>query len=424
MIQDNQQSYDSSGTWSQFMNDFQNAQEFLLKDTLKNYYESRGLTQQANTIQVDSVLDYNDEKIISLLGLKTLREDNEKLHDLIDQKVASLAKKLSDENYDNSQLKALEKTVDLKLVHLHQVIKNDMLLKETAQPKIGVEKDEVIRLIKEARVLFKEDSRKMITACFPNGYDTDLQDIIQKKGNLTITEILKSRAAILKYSSQVVTSTLTQILNYGGDQDQLSLESESEFLKFFLIPLSTQSPDGRYGHNIIMTGIQTAWSELMSYLISPGNLSSIIIILKCRTMFYGCEDIGGTNFAFTEKLKNLCLEVSVANSEQIKNLPVVIELQQLVPKYMSEYWSYKPISNPNYAGKTVKQWGSLRLGRQMNKCYVDVGLENDLLSTYKSRQCFPLPYGGESPKNIQNQIEKNPEDGVSGFFTPNLKQFY
>ena len=60
----------------------------------------------------------------------------------------------------------------------------------------------------------------------------------------------------------------------------------------------------------------------------------------------------------------------------------------------------------------------------MNKCYVDVGLENDLLSTYKSRQCFPLPYGGESPKNIQNQIEKNPEDGVSGFFTPNLKQFY
>ena len=60
----------------------------------------------------------------------------------------------------------------------------------------------------------------------------------------------------------------------------------------------------------------------------------------------------------------------------------------------------------------------------MAKCYVDIGLENDLLSTYKSRQCFPLPYGGESPKNTQSQMEKNPEDGVSGFFTPNLKQFY
>ena len=189
LIQTEQQSYGSDAPWTKFQQDFGNAQSSLIKDTLTNYFLSRGLKHQANKIHMDSDLDLKDEKVMSLLG-KDKNEDL-RLHELIDQKVEYLIHKNSILVHDReiANLRSLEKSVDQKLTHLHQTLKTEV---GQAKTNHGVPKEEVVRLIKEARVIFKDDTKKYVDARFPNGFDPELESIINKKGNLTDSEIFKN----------------------------------------------------------------------------------------------------------------------------------------------------------------------------------------------------------------------------------------
>ena len=73
--------------------------------------------------------------------------------------------------------------------------------------------------------------------------------------------------------------------------------------------------------------------------------------------------------------------------------------------------------------RTTKNWGAGKVSRQIVRTFVDLGLEGDTLSNQKTRQCFPLPYGNE-PKTNKIKSPEVPEEGSTGFFSPNLKQFY
>ena len=398
------------------MSDFQTSQTFLVKDTLKNYFMSRGLLKQAEAIKVETTLDRKDEKVMALLGLVSEHDEQQKWHDLFDTKIKNLDRKNIQE-YQTRELE-MEKLLDAKLVHLHKVVKHEIEKSVINVNPSGIDKTEVIRMIKDARARINEDSRKMLDDRFPRGFDSELQNIIQKKGNLTENEIFRARTAILRYSSENVTTILTQLMNY-GDED-LHLETESEFLKFFITPLASISPTGRYGQNLIMLNVFNAWSELVSNLTNPGNICCSTIIMKLRTIYYGCEDLGTSEFAFAQEIQNICLEIACSNSDQITNIEMLNKIQDLVPKNLNENWSFKPMSDLSNLGRTAKQWTTQRLNRQINRCYIDIGLEGDLLSTPKTKQCFPIPYGGESPKNhkkFMDQISENtPNDGNSGFF--------
>ena len=118
------------------------------------------------------------------------------------------------------------------------------------------------------------------------------------------------------------------------------------------------------------------------------------------------------------------LSLTVSNYEQITNLQLIHELRQLVPEHMSENWSFKPLTTESNMSRNSINWGSGKVSRQIIRTFVDLGLEGDTLSNYKTRQCFPLPYGTEPTKANKAKTSNLPEEGTSGFFSPNLKQFY
>ena len=109
-----QANHDSSNTWTQFVCEFQAAQELLVKDTLKNFLVSRGLINQSNQIKIETKLDLEDERVQHLLNMVKKQSSEEKMLEKFDQKISHLATKeaLSAQLVD---MKVFEKQLDNKI---------------------------------------------------------------------------------------------------------------------------------------------------------------------------------------------------------------------------------------------------------------------------------------------------------------------
>ena len=425
----NQSNHDSSNTWTEFVTEFRSAQSLLIKDTLKNFLLSRGLKNQAEQINLEVELDLDDERVQHLLNLGLNQANDEKMFEKFDRKISQLATKeaLSAQIVD---MKVFEKTLDNKIrgfqkTMLHEI---ELIKAKPLNHPIGVGKDEIVRMIKESRTMFMQDAKRMTNNTFPNGHDEGLQTIVNKNGNLSLDEIYRSRAAIAKFCSESVMCTLTQIVGYGSENEGLSIEAESAFLKKFLQPLSAISPEGRYSQQVIFSGIQTAWCGLMSFLTNPGMINSRDIISLCKTIYYACRDSGCDNFQFTKNVGDLCIQVSVPPGEQITNLDVIQKLQSLIPINISTNWSYRPFNNPKDVSRTMANWNSSKVNKLVNRAYADCQLEGDTLSTKKAKLVFPTtnPYEHKIVKKRAPDHVSCPEtsQGTSGFFSNNIKGYY
>ena len=149
------------------------------------------------------------------------------------------------------------------------------------------------------------------------------------------------------------------------------------------------------------------------------------MISHCKTIYWAGQDIGAGDFKIVDTIRNLVHKISVSNSDQLTNLTVISELHKLVPGNLTDNWSYNPIPNPQIMSKTSRNWATLKLSRQLVRSYVDIGLVGDDLSTVKSRQCFPLPYGNDIiPRELIAKTSEDLESGDTGFFNQNIKGYY
>jgi hypothetical protein len=424
-----QANHDSSNTWTQFVCEFQAAQELLVKDTLKNFLVSRGLINQANQIKIETKLDLEDERVQHLLNMVKKQSSEEKMLEKFDQKISHLATKeaLSAQLVD---MKVFEKQLDNKIRSFQKTLMIEMesIKARPLEHPIGVGKDEIVRMIKESRTMFIQEAKRLNSNRFPDGHDEGLQAIVNKNGNLTLDEIYRSRAAIAKFCSENVISTITQVIGYASLNEGLSVETESTFLKKFLQPLISQSPEGRYSQQVVISGIQTAWCGLMSFLTNPGMINSRDMISLCKTIYYACRDIGCESFPFTKNISDLCIQISVPAGDQITNLEVIKKLQALIPINISTNWSYRPFNNPKDVSKVMANWNCSKVNRLVNRAYADCQLEGDVLSTKKAKLAFPTtnPFDHKTLKKKPTEQFSSPENnqGTSGFFSQNIKGYY
>ena len=287
-----QKTYKSNVPWTRYLCDFQECQERLIKSTLVNFWKSRGMKNKADDIQLDNELDLNEEKVKSLLNINGSEDTEARIMAKVEVRLKSMV--TNDKMQEHCEgFKNFGNTVDHKLNMIHKTLKTEMdeLRTEKSAPQDeAVIREEVETLIKESHGIIRSEVREMVNKKFPKGYDRDLTNISSKTGNLTITEIEKSRSAILKFGSEAGTAVLTQILGYGNEQEKMPIHVESAFLKSYIIPFGNENPTGRYAQHILLENIRTAWTHLMSFLVNPGMLNVTQIVMYCKTIHWNLCD--------------------------------------------------------------------------------------------------------------------------------------
>ena len=429
-----QKKYKSNVPWTRYLCDYQECQERLIKSTLTNFWQSRGMNAKANNIQMDKDLDLNEEKVKALLGKNGVGETDAKIMAKVEERLKNMVTR--EKMHEHCEkFKNFGQTMDQKLNMIHNTLKTEVDELRHEQPVLQeekVNKEEVEDLIRESQGTLLEEVKLMIKNKFPKGYDAELNEITSKMGNLTKIEIGKARAAILKFSSESGTAVLTQILGYGSDRETLTIQAESVFLKSFILPYIEENPTGRYAQHILLENIKTAWAHLMSFLVNPGMLNATQIITYSKTIYYNLCDLRGDNLQFAKNLVRLIEIVSVPQTKQIQNLECIRAIEMLKPIDNISKWSFNPINNKNELTKTMQTFSKLRLNRLTQIGYIDCDLTGDTLSNISTRQCFPITQFNEHGKNeyvVQGggKFKKNflnSGSAGSGFFSQNLKEFY
>jgi hypothetical protein len=430
-----QKEYKSNKPWTQYICDYQECQDKLIKATLRNFWQSRGMKAKAEKIHVDKDLDHNEEKVKSLLSTNSDNTEARIMAKVEARFKTMVTKEKMHEHYNG--FKAFEQSVDHKLNIIHNSLKEEMdkmKLENPIQLEDTVDREEILRLIEESRVSVLTTAKAMDTKRFPKGYDHELEEIASKIGNLTKIEIQKARAAIFKFGSESGTAILTQILGYGGDKEELNIHDESVFLKSYIKPLITEDPTGRYAQHLLLDNIKTAWAHLMGYLVSPGMLNCTEIVQYGKTIFYSLCDLKAENLQFFKNVKVLIELVKVPQNNQLTNLQTIRAIEKLVPINNCSRWSYNPIINQSELTKTMQTFVNLKLNRLIQIGYIDCGVTGDTLSNAKTIQCFPITKFDESGKNTFDRHvggkfykKKVPNSGsasTGGFFSGDLNEFY
>jgi hypothetical protein len=428
-----QRTYKSNTPWTRYICDFKECQDKLVKYTLKNFWRSRGIETKVKNIHMDKELDLNEDKVKSLLNNNNGEDTEANIMAKVEERLKNLVTKdKMHEHYDG--FKVFEQSVDQKLNMIHQTLKGEvdqLKLDKAHDSEDIVSQEEVQNMIRESRGTVLTEIKAMIKN-FPAGFDPGLNEISGKTGNLTEFEIKKARAAIVKFGSQSSTATLTQILGYGDEKEELALNIESTFLKNFIKPMGTKNPNGRYTQHLLLENIKSSWAQLMSFLINPGLLNCTQIIAYVKVIYYSLLDLDAENLKFPKNVKILVEMVSAPNNKLPTNIECIRAIEKLVPIANNTKWSYTPVGNINELPKTMSIFTKLKLNRLCQIGYIDAGVAGDALSTIRTRQCFPITSFQENGKNnydsqgvkFVNKNTLNPGSASTGGFFGDLQEFY
>ena len=384
-ILENQQTYPADKTWDKYVIDAESALKLVLNIICKNYHANQGQKENCSAINLASNIDPGDPKIKAML--KTFDQPLE-----MTEKFSALERRLdivykqnmlTAQKVDNMQKLPLSNKTKILLVQGQISAMATEIKENIPEGKYEVTKQNLIDLETSIDKKMSEKAAKR----YPFGYQPELKTMVSKEGDLNNTEMLMVISAAITFSDNIVGVVIFEILGI-NIKEQIPPKIFSDFIKNLATPLFQKEPESKIKQSLQYAKVYHSWNNLMNFLVNPGAINASTIIEMVRLFYFALIDIGGEKLAVTIKAKNLGFICMVPEGKLHKNSHILEKIMEFRPKLpANKTWSFDPWPKTASGWSPImKTWAGELIPKFRTDQYVDVGMQNDAMSTFVSQK--------------------------------------